>query len=189
MGLEDHSGVLFDARSGSHVHTFLHEGRVGSVSLSADGHWALTGSDDETIALWDLGSGERVHRIPQSNPVNVVAISRTGRFLFAAAEQRVVGLWDGGSGSALHTLAERNTGVTAARFSQDESQLLIGYVNRRIELWSTSSGQRIARWDAGARNPWHPTGSAILAVGFTTDHRLVRAITGDGRLLDLALST
>ena len=54
MGLEDHSAVVFDADSGAHLETLLHEGVVGSVALSADARWALTGSDGR-----DRGAVER----------------------------------------------------------------------------------------------------------------------------------
>lgn len=79
MGLTDHSAVLFDAGDGRHLRTLLHEGVVGTVSLSADGRWALTGSDDETSVLWDTASGEAVHRFRADNPVRVVALSPAAR--------------------------------------------------------------------------------------------------------------
>jgi hypothetical protein len=93
-------------------------------------------------------------------------------------------LWDADTGQLLHRLADRNEGITTARFAADGRSLLIGYVNRRVELWDTASGQRVERWETPARNPWHPTGAAILAVGFGAG-REVLALAGDGRLLTL----
>lgn len=188
MGLEDHSAILFDAELGDHLRTFLHDGVVGAVDVSADGLWALTGSDDETAVLWNLRTGDKVHTLQHGNPVRVAALSSSGQYVFAAAQGKEVVLWDGASGNRLHTLYERNQGITSARFSDDEQLLLIGYVNRTIELWDVASGRKVQRWYAGARNPWHPTGSAILAVGFSTAPRTYYAIAGDGRLVELRRS-
>lgn len=185
MGLADHSAVLFDSASGRHLQTFLHRGAVGRVALSDDGRWALTGSDDGTAVLWDSASGAAVHRLTPGDPVRVIALSAQGRWLFTASQGGEVALWDGSSGERRLQLAERNRGVTAARFSPDERLLLIGYVNRRVELWDAASGQRLQRWVAGARNPWQPNGAAVLAVGFSGSAGRFYAVAGDGRLLAL----
>ena len=60
------------------------------------------------------------------------------------------------------------------------------YVNRTIELWSVADGRRLARWRAGAKNPWHPTGTAVLAVGFGTYAGTYYALLGDGRIAQLS---
>ncbi len=184
MGLADHSAVLFDADAGNHLHTMLHDGTVGTVSVSRDGSRGLTGSDDETAVVWDLSSGEPVASFRHENPVRVVALSADGTHAFSAAANRQVVLWDATTGTVLHRLAEKNRGITTARFGDDGRRLLIGYVNRRVELWDTASGALLKHWETPARNPWHPTGAAILAVGFGPGSQVL-ALAGDGRLLTL----
>lgn len=188
MGLEDHSAVIFNAETGDHVHTLLHEGVVGSVAISADGRWAVTGSDDETAVLWDLSNGEPVHKLAHDNPVRVVALSASGRMIFTASQNRAVTVWNGADGTPLHRLSKTNTGITSARFSKDERYLLLGYVNRNIELWDAANGRLLESWDAKARNPWHPTGAAIRAVGFSSSPDRFYALAGDGRLLEFRRS-
>lgn len=188
MGLEDHSAVLFDAGSGRHLHTFLHDGVVGAVDASLDGRWALTGSDDETAVIWNLQTGAPVHRLQHDNPVRVVALSARGSYAFTASQGRRVAVWDGQTGQPLLTLSEHNEGVTSARFSADERYLLVGYVNRRVALWDLSTGKRLHEWRTRARNPMHPTGAAILAVGFSSSPSRFFALAGDGRLVELRLS-
>jgi WD40 repeat protein len=185
MGLKDHSAVLFDAERGDHLRTFLHDGVVGSVDVSSDGKWALTGSEDETAVLWNLADGSAVHTFQHSNPVRVVALSGTGRYTFTAARGQLVAIWDGSEGTRLHTLSERNDGVTTARFSTDERYLLLGYVNRRIELWDVVTGQRVQRWSADPRTAWRASGGATLAVGFSQSPRTFYALAGDGQLVEL----
>ncbi len=184
MGMSDHSAVLFDAHSGAHVHTFLHQGTVGSVALSADGRWALTGSDDESAVLWDTGSGAAVHRLPQDNPVRVVALSKNGRYAFTASQSRAVTVWQGADGEPTLVLTDSNPGVTSARFSPDERYLLVGYVNRVVELWDLTTGRQLERWHTAPLRPWQNHGGAVLALGFGPAERYF-ALAGDGRLLQL----
>tara|TARA_Y100001933_G_scaffold265105_1_gene335400 strand:- start:2985 stop:3950 length:966 start_codon:yes stop_codon:yes gene_type:complete len=185
MGLEDHSAVVFDADTGAHLETLLHEGVVGSVALSADARWALTGSDDETAVLWNVDTGEAVHRIVQDNPVRVVALSAQGRYAFAASQGRLAAVYDGASGQRLMTVAERHHGITSARFSPDERYLLVGHVNRTVALWDVTTGRLVQRWRNPPDNPLHRTGSAVMAVGFSSSPGRFFALAGDGQLLEL----
>ena len=141
------------------------------------------GAAERRRALGALSDGTAVHTFTHSNPVRKVALSSTGRFVFTASHQQLVAIWDGASGSRLHTLTTKNEGITSARYSPDESLLLIGYVNRAVELWDVTSGKRLHRWTTEARNLWHPTGSAILAVGFGATPKRYYALAGDGRLM------
>lgn len=188
IGLSDHSAVLFDAGSGDHLHTLLHEGVVGTVALSDDGRWALTGSDDNSAVLWNADTGETVHRLQHDNPVRAVAVSSQGRYLFAASQDSRVAVYNGAEGGPVLLLGERIRGVTSARFSDDERLLLVGYVNRTVELWDVTAGRRLERWHAGSRNPWRSHGSAVLAVGFAATAGRYFALSGDGRLLELRRS-
>lgn len=188
IGLSDHSAVLFDAGNGDHLHTLLHEGVVGSVALSDDGRWALTGSDDNSAVLWNAATGDAVHRLRHDSPVRVVAMSSEGRYLFTASQGSRVAVYNGADGRQVLLLDERNRGVTSARFSDDERLLLVGYVNRAVELWDVTTGRRLERWYAGSRNPWRNTGSAVLAVGFAATAGRYFALSGDGRLLELRRS-
>jgi len=188
MGLEDHSAVLFFYCYGDHRETLLHEAPVGAVAVSADGRWAITGSDDETAVLWRVDDGEAVHRLSHGNPVRQVAISASGSYLFTASQNQRVAIWDGATGQVLHTLSERNRGITSARFSSDERHLLVGYVNHVVELWDVVTGSRVQRWNTRARDPWRPTGGAVLAVGFSAAGGRYFALAGDGRLVELSRS-
>ena len=54
-GKDDNTVRLREVDSGRCLRTFQgHTGEVSSVSLSADGRFALSGSNDKTVRLWEL---------------------------------------------------------------------------------------------------------------------------------------
>jgi len=56
-----------------------HTESVNSVALSADGRWALSGSDDKTVRLWDVAKGECV-RVFQGHSEEVTSDGTTLKF-------------------------------------------------------------------------------------------------------------
>lgn len=188
LGLEDHSAILFDAANGSHLHTLLHGGVVGNVDIDPDGTLAITGSDDQTARLWDLTTGQQRFELAHENPVRAVALSADGRTAFTASQAQRVRIWDTQTGKPLHLLHQKNPGITSARFSDDGSLLLLGLVNRTVELYRVDSGQRLQRWRLPSKHGLSGAGSAVLSVGFDPDNRRYFAINGEGQLSTLVRS-
>lgn len=180
LGLEDHSALVFDAANGAHLHTFLHEGAVGSVTLNHAATVALTGSDDETARLWDLATGTERFRLSHNNPVRTVALSADGTLAFTASQNQRVRVWDATTGTAVRTLYERNPGITSARFSADGSLLLLGLVNRTVELFVVASGQRAQRWQLSSSKPLQTSGRSVLDVAFAARDGQYFSLSGSG---------
>src|SRR5690606_38610813 len=90
----------------------------------------------------------------------------------------------GADGTLAFGLGNRRP-VASAAFSPDETRLLVGYLDWRVELWDLARRQRVAGWQVTARNPWHKTGAAVLAVGFSASPERFYALSGDGRLFAL----
>ncbi|MFK7914517.1 MAG: WD40 repeat domain-containing protein [Pseudomonadales bacterium] len=180
LGLEDHSALLFDAASGAHLHTFLHQGVVGTVTLDHMASVALTGSDDETARIWDLATGTERFKLQHRNPVRTVALSADGTLAFTASQNQRVRVWDATTGTAVRTLYERNPGVTSARFSSDGSLLLLGLVNRTVELFIVASGKRVQSWRLSSDKPLKTSGRSILDVAFAANSGRYFSISGSG---------
>lgn len=180
LGLEDHSALVFDAANGAHRHTFLHEGPVGSVTLDHAATVALTGSDDETARLWDLATGIERFRLPHNNPVRAVALSADGTLAFTASQNQRVRVWDATTGTAVRTLYERNPGIISARFSADGSLLLLGLVNRTVELFDVASGKRAQRWQLSSKQPLKTSGRSVLDVAFGARSGQFFSLSGSG---------
>ncbi|MGB7002653.1 MAG: TIR domain-containing protein [Halobacteriota archaeon] len=60
------------------IRTFKgHSDRVMAVSMSGDGKYALSGSDDNTLILWDVATGRVLRRLYVKNHVSCLSLAET----------------------------------------------------------------------------------------------------------------
>lgn len=186
LGLADYSAVLFDVKRGGVKRSFYHQDRVRAVTISHDGSKALTGSEDNTARLWDLQSGQQLYQFDHKDEVVTVALSPVGDKAFTVAKYDKAALWDLNTGQPLGSLPLQPTAIkrglsfSSARFSDDGLFLLTGNSDRKVELWSVKTLKQIASWTVPKRDPWKPTGAAIVAVGFSATKGQYLAIASNG---------
>jgi guanine nucleotide-binding protein subunit beta-2-like 1 protein len=90
---------------------------VSDVTLSADGHYALSGSWDKTLRLWDLQTAQSTRTfVGHTNSVLSVSMSPNNRVIVSGSRDKTIRLWN--------TLAEskfekevHNDWVSCVRFS------------------------------------------------------------------------
>lgn len=175
LGLADGNAVLFDPREGGIERTFPHEGRVLSVAMDRRGALALCGSADRSLRLWDVASGRQLHRWDHAGAVRLVALSADGTRAFGAARGEGATLRDTATGLSLGQLPGPGLATlkrpppTAASFSPDASQLLIGNADGSLGLWQVQGFEEKKRWALPRRSALRPAGNGVLAVGYAGD--------------------
>ena len=186
LGQADHSAVIFNTIRGGVVRSFTHQGRVRSVDLSGDGRLALTGSEDQTAILWRVDNGKKLFTMEHQEDVQMVALSPDGRYAFTAAKYDRAEIWDLNAQRSLRTISlskekiRRGLEVTAARFSNDNRYLLLGYTNRNVELWQVDSGERLKTWTLTKRHQWQPTGVSVIDLSFSSQADRYYAVGSSG---------
>lgn len=191
LGLADGTAVLFDPREGGILRSFPHEGRVLSVALDRRGALALCGSADRSLRLWDVASGRQLQRWRHGGAVRVVALSADGKRALGAARGEGATLRDTATGLSLGEIAgpglldPRHMSLTAAAFSPDGAQLLIGAADGSLGLWKVQGLEQEKRWELPRRSSLRPTGNVVLAVGYAGED--VLGASSDGLIHRLAL--
>jgi WD40 repeat protein len=186
LGQADHSAVIFNTVQGGIVRSFTHEGRVRSVDLSNDGRLAITGSEDRTAAIWRVDNGDKTLSVQFQEDVQQVAISPAGNYAFAAAKYDRAEILDIKLGKTLNIIPlskeriKRGLEITASRFSEDGKQLLLGYTNRKVELWQTETATLLKSWKLNKRHAWQPTGASVVDVAFNKKANSYYAIGSNG---------
>jgi WD40 repeat protein len=186
LGMIDHTAVLFDVKRGGIQRVFRHENRLRSVALSENGRLAITGSEDRSARLWDTQIGKLLHHWRHDDEVRLVAIAPKGDRAFSVSKYDKAVVWDTSSGEMVGLLPLRSAALqrgltfTSAAFSSDSSMLLTGNSDRLVQLWDASTLQELARWKLPKRDPWKPTGAAVLAVSFSEEPFTYHAIASNG---------
>lgn len=183
LALEDHSGLVFDAVSGDYLATLQHAGVVYSVALDRAATKTFTTSEDNTAKLWAMPHGDLIHTFDHESPVRVGALALSDNWAFTASQDGVLSLWDTQQGTLAKQLAMDRRGVTAARFVDDDTRLLIGFANGFIESWSLPQGTRQQRLQVPLKQPYRATGNAIAALGYNSNRAHLLALVGDGQFV------
>ncbi|TDO95963.1 WD40 repeat domain-containing protein [Marinomonas balearica] len=186
VGMNDQTARYFDVKNGGILQTLRTNAVVRSVDVTPDGKLAVTGDDLNNVTLWDLNSGQVKKQWTLSNNIASVAISDDGSYVFGAAQLGEAKVWQTVTGiefSNIDTgaLKERNSTISKVQFSQDNRQLLLGSVNRRVKLANTATGKIEREWDLYLKDVLRPTAASVLALAFGTDARYY-AIGSNGYL-------
>ena len=180
-----HALKLWDVATGQVLRTMEdHSGHIFSISFSADGRQALSGSEDKEIKLWDLASGKVMRTLKgHASPINTVAFTPDGKHAFSAGNTDGVRLWDLTSGKVVRKI----DGIADhAAFSPDGRQALT--VNAEaMHLWDADTGTQVHRFLGNSVGyNLSPDGGRLAMAGgisteiwdFTTGSRKVRSIEG-----------
>lgn len=193
LGLNKHEALIFDVLNGGIKQTLVHQNRVRSVDLSADGRIAVTGSEDYAARTWEVASGRNLHTFRHQDDVQLVRLSEDGKLVLSVSKYDKAVIWRAHNGEKLGEIAlaaehlKRGLRFTAARFSDDNRQLLTGRPDQLVELWSLDNFQKLATWKVPKREKWKPTSAAILAVAFGKNKNEFIAVASNGFVHHLQL--
>lgn len=186
LGMGDHSAVIFDSKRGGVKRSFYHQGRVRSVDLSRNGKLALTGSEDKTSVLWDIGSGKALHTFKHQEDVQLVRFSERGDKALSAAKYDKAVIWSTRDGKLIGEIplsaekVKRGLRFSAARFSNNGNELLIGRPDQRVQLWDLKTMSVKKQWNINKRDPWKPTAAAVQDVAFSKDKNSYITVSSNG---------
>src|SRR5205085_913134 len=72
-----------------------HTGWVLAVALTADGRWAVSGSQDRTVRVWDVGHGVCAAVLTgHTAEVRAVGLSPDGRWAISGGGDGTLRVWD-----------------------------------------------------------------------------------------------
>ena len=116
-GFGDDTLKIWDATSGSELHTFAGNSSIRSVTWSPDGRFIASGGWQE-VKVWDTVMGAELYTLT-GHLYNIFAItwSPDGRFIVSGSDDSKLKMWDFASGTEIHTLSAHSHGVNAAVWS------------------------------------------------------------------------
>ena len=164
-----------------------HTNKVRSIATTADGRWALSGSEDLTLRLWDLVSRRCLRTLQgHTHHVGSVAISAGGRWGVSACYTSLR-FWDLTTGHCLRTLeahsrGERFSNQEPVAISPDDRWVLSGGTDKTLRLWEWATGICVRRFaehtDGISCVGFLPNGRWALSGSFDKTIRLWDLSTG-----------
>jgi len=176
--------VLIGQSDGKVQHIRLSDGRrleflghtenVNTVDLSANGRFALTGSNDHFAYFWDTQTAQVIYTFPHPNRVTKVVLDQLGRYAFTAGSEVSAFIWDLKTGKQISQLAlARAQIITSGRFSHDGRYLVTGSPSRAVELWDVQSGKKVQQWQVHPIPNSRPASAVVHAVAFLSDQQII----------------
>ena len=165
--------VYFHLSTGTIKYGLYHDDIISSIALSADGRYALSGSDDTKARLWDLESGEMLHSWPHVSKVSKVLLSPDGRYAMTNAASEGIYIWSTETGQLIRRLNKIRATVASAVFSPDSRKIATGYSREEIILWDIESGRKIINWKPQRRYVWQSSLANVTSLTFKNEQTLI----------------
>ncbi len=165
--------VYFHLRTGGIKYGFYHDDIISTIALSADGRYALSGSDDTKARLWDLKTGELKFTWPHVSKVSKVQLSPDGRYAMTNAASEGIYIWDTETGKLVRRLNKIRATVASAVFSDDSRRIATGYTREEIILWDIQTGSKLQTWKPARRYFWQASLANVTTLAFANEHTLV----------------
>ncbi len=165
-----------------------HSQSVNAVSVSPDGQWIASGSEDATIRLWST-DGTLIHRLEAPERVTDLAFGPEGSTLAAVTAAGELLLWNLQEGNPHEGQLERtfNHGdwITAVAVSPANGAIATAGRDQTIKLWDTQNGSQL-RTLTGHQGwvnqvSFSPDGQTLASVGEDRTIRLWNLADGSFR--------
>ena len=146
-----------------------HANTVFSVALSADGHLAVSGSDDKTVRVWDIEAGRCIATLKgHTSAVLGVALTPDGRRVVSGSDNGKVRVWEIESGRCVAALKGHTSWVRSVALSADGRHAVSGSGDNTVRVWDIEAGRCIATLKGHTDN--------VQGVALTSDGR--HAVSG-----------
>ncbi|PSW04835.1 WD40 repeat domain-containing protein [Photobacterium lipolyticum] len=175
LGLSNGKALYIDLGTGRRLEFLAHREKVNSVAISANGQYALSGGNDYFAYLWDTRTGQIIYRFEHTSRISRVALQRHGKLALTADGTNDIFVWDLTSGKKQAELAVRlrQQNLSSARFSEDGTRLVTGTPSRRVELWDSTTGKNLGRWEAAPLQDARPPSAVVYDVAITASGQVI----------------
>ena len=139
-----------------------HSKCIQSVTISPDGRYALSGSEDQTLKLWDISNGREIRTFKgHSDSVTSVAVTPDGRQVLSGSADQTLKLWDISNGKEIRTFRGHSGYIGKIAITPDSRYALIrkrgsdpqalGYFKRRgdKDIQGVFRGRLLCRDNSG----------------------------------------
>jgi WD40 repeat protein/serine/threonine protein kinase len=195
-GAGDNSVRVWNVTAGTEQAAYAPTGRIGTLAISLDGKWVVTGSMGTDVQIWNSGVDEP-GGTPRENgkptavltgheaEVSALAFSPGGDLLASGDERGRVRLWKTagapGQWALVRELAGHSVAITAVRFTPDGKRLVTASGDHTCGQWDIATGEELLPLVLK-----HPQWVTSLELSSDGTHALTTCDDGFARVFRLA---
>lgn len=177
VALDNNKIIIFDKQTNTRSEFVNHQANINSIDISANGKFAISGSNDYVAFYWNVTTAEIIHRFVHTSRITKVRLHATLPLAFTTDARNNSKLWDLTDGTTISKLradTEQNF-ITSVQFSESGKALLTGAADRDLALWNIASGQLRQTWKVTPRQGSRPPSAVVYATAFTDDNNVISA--------------
>ncbi|MGD9636574.1 MAG: WD40 repeat domain-containing protein, partial [Pirellulales bacterium] len=145
-GAGDNSVRIWDVALGTQLAVLQPTGRLGTLAVSPDGNWILTGSPGYDARVWDGRTGKPAGEPLKGHTAEVSAavFSPDGTTLATGDDDGHIRLWRldaAGAWSLFHELNGHGRSITGLRFTPNSQRLVSASGDHTCGQWDVATGQ------------------------------------------------
>ena len=162
------------------VHVVGHESSVVDASVSPDGIYFATASENGSARVWNLSTGRPSSPLlVHDSRINQVLFSPNSSFLASSSIDGKVKIWKLGSFTLPATELEHEAEVISMSFSPSGKHIVTGTKNGKAIIWDVSTGQQeLQLIDRSAEvycAKYSPNGEHIATISYVEEDDYVRS--------------
>ncbi|MHA1756643.1 MAG: WD40 repeat domain-containing protein [Promethearchaeota archaeon] len=125
-----------------------HNDEINTLTISPEGKYIISGSEDKTIKIWDTESGRLIKTLKgHKDAVKSVAISPDGRYIVSVSD-KTIKIWNLFSGILINSIIIPEIqlvigGLSSIIMTPDGEYLISGSWDKTLEIRALKSGMKV----------------------------------------------
>ena len=142
-GAADNTCRIWEASTGSLLHTLTTPKWVMSVAITPDESKVFAGCADAAIYVWSASTGELLHTVKEhTSAVLSIDVSLDGARVVTSSADRTIRIWDviGATCAPIRTLQGHSDWVRTVVFSPNGLRIVSASKDHTVRIWDTATG-------------------------------------------------
>lgn len=138
---------LWEVVSGKEISLLPYGYSGGNITFSPDGKYLATEMGINTVHIWDTALKKDMFEIVLDDTVRVISFSPDGKWLATGSWDNTISIWNIATRDEVSRILSKGE-VWNIEFSSDNRWVIVrGGYSRDVQIWETTSGQKIAQLD------------------------------------------
>lgn len=156
-----------------------HTDTITAMTISSDGKFLITASDDNTAKLWEISTGIILRTFKSNSPIKTLAADPSNQRLATGSIDGDITVWDLSTGKEKASFHNDSAWMTSIAFNSNGTHLYAGDECGNINLWDLSSGAVMKSLSGFSDTPLFKTEHYLLAITAEGDFTLIDKDTAD----------